>query len=60
MDKRFTTSHKGDFAYAEMHRVKYQGSVMTCVDKLIGFNGKTNMSGHVWDTVFVNGLPLEL
>ena len=46
MDERFTNSHKGDLAYAEMHRVKYQGSVMTYVEKLIGRNEKANMSGH--------------
>ena len=60
MDERFTTSHEGDLAYAEMHRVKYQGSVMTYVDKLIGLNEKVNMSGHAWRTVLVNGLPHEL
>ena len=46
MDAMFTTSHEGDLAYAEMHRDKYQGSVMTYINKLIGLNEKANMSGH--------------
>ena len=60
MDDRFTTSHEGDLAYAEMHRVKYQGSVMTYVDTKIGRNEKANMSGRAWRTFLVNGLPHEL
>ena len=60
MDKRFTTSHEGDFAYAEMHRVKYEGSLMTYVNKLIGLNEKAYMSGHAWRTILVNGLPHKL
>ena len=60
MDERFTTSHKGDLAYAELHRIKYQGSVMTYVDKLIGLNEKANISGRARRTVLVNGLPHEL
>ena len=60
MDEKFTTSHERDLAFAEMHRVKDQGSVMTYVNKLIGLNEKANMSGHGWRTVLVNGLPYEL
>ena len=60
MDERFTISHEGDLAYTEMHRVKYQGSVMTYVEKLIGLNEKANMSGRPMRTVLVNGLPHEL
>ena len=60
MDERFTTSHKGDLAYAEMHRVKYQGSVMTYIDKLIALDEKANMSGPAWYTVLVKGSPHEL
>ena len=60
MDEGFTTSHKYNLAYAEMHRVKYQESVMTYVDKLIGLKEKANMSGCAWCTVLVNGLPHEL
>ena len=47
-DERFMTSHEGDLAYAELHRVKYQGSVMIYVDKLIGINKMANMSGRAW------------
>ena len=43
MDERFTTSHESDVGYAEMNRVKYQGSVMTYTEKLIGHNEKANM-----------------
>ena len=46
MDKRFATSHEGDLAYVEIYRVKYQGSVMTYVDKLIRLKKEANMSGH--------------
>ena len=60
MDERFTTSHEGDLAYPEMYRVKYQGSVMTYVDKFIGLNEKANMSGRTWRTALVNGLTHEL
>ena len=60
MDERFMTSHEGNLAYAEMHRITYQGSFMTYVDKLIGLNEKANMSGRAWRTVLVNGLPHEL
>ena len=60
MDERFTNSHEGDLAYAEMHRFMYQRSVMTYVDKLIGLNEKANMSGRASHTVLVNGLPHEL
>ena len=60
LDERFTTSYKGDLAYAEIQRVKYQGSVMTNVDKLIGLNERANQSGHAWHTVLVNSLPHEL
>ena len=60
MDEWFMTSHEGDLAYVEMHRVKYHGSVMTYVNKWIGLNEKANMSGHAWRTVLVNGLMHEL
>ena len=60
MDERFTTSYEGDLAYAEMHSVKHRGSVMTCVNRLIGLNERANMSGHAWRTVLVNGLPHKL
>ena len=60
MDVRFTTSQECELAYAEMHRVKYQGSVITYNDKLIGLNDKANMSGRACRTVLVNGLPHEL
>ena len=60
IDKRFITSHEGDLAYAEIHRDKYKGSVMTHVDKLIGLNEKANMSGRAWRTILDNGLPHEL
>ena len=60
MNERFTTSNEGDLAYVEMHRVKYQGSVMTYVDKLIGLNEKANMSGRACCTVLVYGLLHEL
>ena len=46
MDERFMTSHEGNMAYLEMHRVKYPGSVPTYIDKLIGLNKKANVSGH--------------
>ena len=58
--ERFTTSHEGDLAYGEMHRVKYQASVITYINKLIGRNEKANMSGHSWGTVLVNGRPHEV
>ena len=60
MDERITTSYEGDLAYAEIHMAKYQGSVMTYVDRLIGLNEKANMSGRAWHSVLVNGLPHEL
>ena len=60
MDKRFTTTHHGVLAYAEMHRVKFERSVMTYVDKLIGLNEKANKSGCSWCTVLCTGLSHEL
>ena len=60
MDEKFTTSNKGDPAYAEMHRVKYQGSVMIYIDKLIGLNKNVNMSGCALRTVLVYSLSHEL
>ena len=60
MDERFMTSQEGDLAHTEMNRVKYQGSVMTYINKLFGHNEKANISGHAWQTVLVHGLPYEL
>ena len=59
IDERFMTSHKGDLPYTEMHRIKYQGSVMTYVNMLIGLNEKANMSSHASCTELVNDLPHE-
>ena len=60
MDSRITTSHDRNVAYAKIQRVKYKGSVMTCVNKLIRLNENANMSGDAWHTVFVNNLVQQL
>ena len=53
------TSPVGNLVYTEIPRVKYQELVMTYVDKLIGLNQKSYMTGCAWSTVLVNGLTYE-
>ena len=60
MDERFNTSHEADAAFAEMATVVYNGSVISCIDRLVNRNEKANISGRAWRSMLTQGLPHEL